>query len=374
MLSQVDTPIAEETALSDRLMILLRKRIKDRKDQELLEYIDDLLPSYEISDAAASKLDDRKLTYQLADFLEYYGEEFVEISYLCLFKRRVDSSGLQTGAELLRSGECSRIHLLGRLRYSEEGNTNGVEVKGLWVRYFFARLRKIPVLGVAAGFVLGFDYLSRLGQQLEKQNEDVSHTNRAIDAVENSLLTHCRETTQKLESSVGLSPQPSNRPVGTRELKESRPARLAEFTGLSGREFLYLGYHTILGREPLAAEVRVGLGDLSSGSKSKTKLLGDLYELEEAKGCRDDIAGLSYAYRYEKLLSVPLIGSLLKIPRTLRILSRLDSILEFQSGEIADCNRKLADTEIQFMTHYNSTLLNLKRELVEALKADNKQG
>jgi len=148
---------------------------------------------------------------------------------------------------------------------------------------------------------------------------------------------------------------------------------LSEFTSLHGEDFVRSMFLAACGREPSDAEIRTAMSHLSSGVKSKIMLLGDLYSSDEAKGCPDDIVGLRTAYRSEKLCSIPLLGAILRIPRAFRTLSHMNSILEYQSGEIAGCVRQVSEMEARIMAHYNNTLIHLKRELFQALTEHNIQ-
>ncbi len=358
-------------AYSDQLLTLLRDRVKDQTRQEILSYLDDLLPPYTLPDYESKKLDDRKLVYHVTDFLDYFGEEFVEISYLCLLKRPVDSSGLESGLQSLKLGNCSRVELLGRLKKSEEGVQYGVKVEGLWFWYFLARLRKVPLLGRVVGFVVNFNNLLRLDLSLETLNADIVRSRRTVDAAQHAISDQYSELVKRLESSEGELANGFLFRESTDGVRGDGPVLLSQLTSLSGEQFVRSIYLAVFKREPSNAEIVAAMNHLTFGHKSKIMLLGDLYRSAEAAGNLDDIGGLRIAYRSEKLLSIPLIGCFLQLPRAFRMLSRVDAVLEYQGGEIAGCMSRMSKMEVRLMSHYNKSLIHLKRELVEALKEHN---
>lgn len=367
---QCDTGEATEqaNAPSDRLIALLRQRVKENRNQELVRYLDELMPPFEIPAETKMLLDDRKLAYKLTDFLQYYGEEFLMVTYLCLFKRSVDDYGLATGMQSLKSGSCSRILLLGWLRYSEEGKRHGVEIEGLRFRYFFERLRNVRFLGKVVAPLLNLTDVFRLDREIDKQNAGITLNTLTLGTADKEMSGHYNGVIDRLSTAQPGQFEIDGHSATTPEAHGYLPTSLNEFTSLPGVSFVRLAYLTALKREATDTELRVALSQLHSGEKSKVMLLGDLYESSQAKGSSEDVAGLCAAYRAEKLSTRPLIGQLFQLPAALRKLSRLSSIIEYQSGEIASCNREILKMERRIMTHYNNTLIRLKCELVDALK------
>lgn len=85
--------------------------------------------------------------YHVDDLLQFYDKTFVWNAYRAILKREPDEWGLNGHLQSLRSGEVHKIDVLGRLRFSSEGRSRGVKVKGLLWRSRLRRLFRIPVLG-----------------------------------------------------------------------------------------------------------------------------------------------------------------------------------------------------------------------------------
>jgi hypothetical protein len=387
MLNDMTSRGVKNQVLSDRLMSLLKERVADK---ELIKYLDELIPSYELPDTHTYDLDDRKLDYQVSDFLNYFDVEFVERAYLCLFKRKVDGAGLMSALHGLRFHKYSRIIILGRLRYSDEGRRNDVEVRGLKIRYFLARVRKvadvevrghkvsyflarvrkIPFLGSLIGLVVNLDKLSRLDTDLGKQNADSFASIRELSSLEHATPHRQNDAINSLEGAPGAKNDFASTATLSGQGEDRYQLSLAKLTSLPGEECLDSIYNLILGRKPSISEKSEAMECLAFGYKSKIMLAGDLYTSKDANGQMNDIPGLSSAYRTEKILSIPWIGPILQLPRAIRTLARLDLIIDHQSRENL---HQLSAVETRLMLHRNRILARLKVELAEALEDENTQ-
>ena len=84
--------------------------------------------------------------YRLDELLRYHDETFVRVAYAAILRREPDPTGLRDYLDLLRAG-ASKVDILGRIRYSPEGNAAGVEIEGLRTRARMQRLYRVPLLG-----------------------------------------------------------------------------------------------------------------------------------------------------------------------------------------------------------------------------------
>ena len=365
-------PQPVDNSSSDRLIALLRERVSEKTASELWAYLEELLPPYEVpgknSCIIDDRIDDRKLVYQTAEFLEHHDVQFVEVCYLCLLKRSADTEGLETSLRALRSEGYSRIQLLGRLRYSEEGSRIGVEVRGLRLRYFLARLRNIPALGWVAGLLIKFDRLLQMDLEVIQQNAELERGRRNSEDLKNRVSEHFGEVGGKLGVPVEGFSSSAQRYLEPGSSSLTGKRSLAEILSYPTNEFVLLIYQTVFHRDPSENELATSLGLLRTGNKTRTALFGDLFRSPDASGKMSDTPGLRAAYVSERLLSIPVIGFILQLPRALRMFSRIDAVLEYQSAEIADRARELHETEIRMMEHYNNTLMQLQRELEEAVR------
>src|SRR4030042_3708997 len=85
--------------------------------------------------------------FHLKDLLNYHNEEFIRRAYLAVLKREPDPKGAGFYLELLTKGKTSKIDIIGRLRYSEEGKQKKVHIPGLVWFCFIHRIMRVPILG-----------------------------------------------------------------------------------------------------------------------------------------------------------------------------------------------------------------------------------
>ena len=88
-----------------------------------------------------------KASYTVADFLCLHDGDFLRNAYFTILDREVDENGFEYHLSALRSGRCSRVEILGRLRYSPEGRNRGIKITGLWPRLAIQTAFRIPLLG-----------------------------------------------------------------------------------------------------------------------------------------------------------------------------------------------------------------------------------
>jgi Methionine biosynthesis protein MetW/Domain of unknown function (DUF4214) len=84
--------------------------------------------------------------YAVGELTNCHYREFVDIAYRAVLKRPPDPSGARAYLGRLAMGE-SKVVVLGSLRYSPEGRRMGVRIRGLMLRYGFALICKVPLLG-----------------------------------------------------------------------------------------------------------------------------------------------------------------------------------------------------------------------------------
>jgi hypothetical protein len=363
-MSSVDKNAGKEV-LSDRLIELLRERVRDNARQELLNYIDELVPEYQLLSMEAAHVDDTT-EYHIQEFLQYYDEDFIRFLYPAILKREPDPIGLHMGLEALRAQELSRIHLLGRLRYSAEGEKHGIIIRGLKLRYLLVRLQKVPALGRFLSTFTNLKLLDELGSRTVNTQTELLENQNKLDATASAISAHF--TT--VEKNLGRSPQDElNHLTGVFSTGD-KPVALIDLLRLSEADFVSLSYSVICGREPTDIELAKSLQDLFDGAKSKIRLLGELCDSSGINQADAGIIGLAGAYRLEKIESLPVLGFLFRLPRLLFILSRLDAILDYQGSRVANGARQIARVESRLIGHYNSTVRQIKREVLEAMKSD----
>ncbi len=355
-----------ESALAEEFLTLLRKRIKSQQDAEALAYFDKLFPPLVFPVRECGPAADLRVSYNLQEFLAYHDEEFLEIAYLRVLKREIDPLGLQDGLRALREQGVPRTLLLGRLRYSGPGKETGVEIRGLRSRYFMARLQRVPVIGRFVAALANLDYLSRLELDTEVGHQQSGQFHRDARRL------------------AGVSSRLFADPAGGAEHSGAEPGTVdgeqGESAGLGGRSLAELlamprdtlieaAYTTVLGRKPAVAEIADIEKKLSSGRSSRILFLGDLFRDNKRSAELRQTPGLEQAYRMERRYAIPLLGPCLKISRALRLLPRLESILDYHSGDVLSCTRRLTELEVYLQQHYNNSLEAMRAEIIQAQRS-----
>ena len=106
--------------------------------------------------------------YEMDDFLKYHHRDFVINAYHGILKRSPDSDGFDHFLRDLQSAKMTKAEVLGRLRFSPEGRSTKVKVKGLPVHFGIQLLFRIPVLGYLFRLVVGIFNLPTLFRNLQK--------------------------------------------------------------------------------------------------------------------------------------------------------------------------------------------------------------
>jgi len=345
--------------------------VGNRSRDELVAYVDQLIPAYELSQDAVSANRDGRATYHWSEFLKfYYDENFIRNAYLCIFRREPDTYGMQSSLQALRIEKCPRIVLLGRLHLSEEASRHNVAIRGLWIRYQMARLQRIPFLGAILSIALNLSSLSRPDIRLDALDAGIHEQVENIESAEQEMTTHFRQVADRLHYPLfQVKSDTCSGSVGA-VAPESMTLSLSRMLALSGADFVVSAYRVVRGRAPLDLELEIALAELSAGEVSKTLMLARLFDSAEARISRADIKGLPRAYAREKLFALPILGFFLQLPGAIKFLSRAHTIMEFQRGKIAECEQQVIQLETRLMGHYNDTVSHLKREFVELVKSD----
>jgi len=146
--------------------------------------------------------------YQLAEFLSFHDEDFIQAAYRGVLHREVDSQGYQTYLHGLRQGELSKIEILGHMRYSPEGKAVGTIIKGLWGAFSLHLAFKLPVIG----YVLALScYLLRLPsivknfERFEAYEEYTKH--QQIDQIQFASATALLSTEAALNKLTATAQQ-----------------------------------------------------------------------------------------------------------------------------------------------------------------------
>ncbi len=88
-----------------------------------------------------------KADYQLSDFMNHHGHNFILSAYAGVLGRHPDPEGYHYYLANLQQGKMTKAEIVGRLRYSPEGRRKAVKIKGLMGAFLIQSSYKIPVLG-----------------------------------------------------------------------------------------------------------------------------------------------------------------------------------------------------------------------------------
>lgn len=103
-----------------------------------------------------------KNAYDVADFVGFNDRTFVRNAYRGILKREPDDAGYAQFLTALRSGRLNKIDILGKLRFSPEGQAQDVPVSGLKSRAQLRQLYRVPVIGYLAELAVSLFRLPRL--------------------------------------------------------------------------------------------------------------------------------------------------------------------------------------------------------------------
>lgn len=128
------------------------------------EYADGVFPYW----VPATRRTALKDSYTLGELTAPSDRAFVEGAYVALLRRRPDADGMRTFLTRLRSGEMTKIEVLGALRWSAEGLARGVHVDGLLVPYTLHRFRRKRFIGPALRWAMGFAQIAEHAERTRR--------------------------------------------------------------------------------------------------------------------------------------------------------------------------------------------------------------
>ncbi len=118
------------------------------------------------------------------DFLRYDGEEFIRNVYERILGREVDKEALELNKQHLKNNKGFKYCILYTVSHSEEAKPREIKIKGIWLSYYFYRLknklRRIPIIGYILRIISGIIMLpNRMASiqniviNLEEENENL---------------------------------------------------------------------------------------------------------------------------------------------------------------------------------------------------------
>jgi SAM-dependent methyltransferase len=149
----------------------------------------------------------------IGDFTKYHDEQFIKNAYRVILEREPDQAGAHDFLRRLRLGELSKTRILEQLRYSEEGRSKRVKIRGLLPRAVIDAFFRIPVVGYLARFLYLlvrfprlFEYVRMFEALKELRQADVrkiEELRESYDAFSVKTLETLAETRTAVQDSVG---------------------------------------------------------------------------------------------------------------------------------------------------------------------------
>lgn len=153
--------------------------------QEIQQWPDGLLQSVKAHRPPVDDFvphDDRR--YAFDEFTRFHDRAFIVAAYRGLLGRRPDHIGLDHHLDLLRRG-CSKVELLGRLRYSDEGKRYGALLPRLALRFALSIALELPIVGALLGTI---ELLVRGPSWRRHVRRLESHVHSLVDQQRDQLL------------------------------------------------------------------------------------------------------------------------------------------------------------------------------------------
>ena len=150
-----------------------------------------------------------KKVYTLSDFLNFHDEAFVRNAYYGILRREPDSGGFTHYLTALREGRFTKIEILGHIRFSPEGKTQMVQVKGLRLSLAIRTICRLPVLGylIALGnFLLRLPLVVRNWERFEAYTlYGQQEQRRQINVLASQVETAFHRVQQRISERDALS-------------------------------------------------------------------------------------------------------------------------------------------------------------------------
>jgi hypothetical protein len=337
----------QEADFAAFLVDRLAQKIHSREEAQILEAIDSMLPAYPRPGVPARALYDRH-EFHLEELLGGSDSVFVQTVYCALLKREPDAEGRAELLRVLCEQDASRVAVISQLRHSGEGEIHGVHVSGLRFAYLLVRAKRIPVVGAAVAMLVNLGLLP-----------DVEAHTASIQRLARQASTGARAVSERFAAHVSPVASATNTWLGS---TADAALSLSQVLCLGNRELVELGYRRCAGRAPTDEERAHAMQQLETGALSPLLLIGKLCERHSISPADLRIAGFPAALSRERLRGVPVLGQLTRLGRCLYLLLHLDTVLEAQRREAL---RRLEACESELIEHYNMSLIELKRQVIE---------
>ena len=186
-----------------------------------------------------------KQAYELSELLSFSDKDFIDNAYRAVLRRTPDAAGLGHHLTRLRNGQSSKVEVLAALRWSPEGEKEGVHVDGLLAPYLLQKWRRKPVVGPVLGWLQSMARLSRLSDR-----QVVLDSAQAREAQELGRIVNLQA--EQLEQRIARMEGVASTNEG---LSESLAGRLDSVAAMLGQEIGLLSQQVARLERQLSASV-----------------------------------------------------------------------------------------------------------------------
>lgn len=156
----------------------------------------------------------KKDSYDISELLYFSDLDFVKNCYGVILNREPDPAGLNNYISKLRSGKFHKIDIIGRMCLSKEARLNNTKISGVWKKFIFRSILKIPILGYLIQIpisILRLPTIIKRNEQLEnhfsillnQENEKVYEKLKLTQINSNNLINEINSNMKMLE--IGLA-------------------------------------------------------------------------------------------------------------------------------------------------------------------------
>ena len=138
----------------------------------------------------------------MPELLSLSDRDFVENAYRTLLRRGPDPGGMSHHLERLRDGRSSKVEVLAALRWSPEGEIQGVHVDGLLAPFLLQKWRRKRWVGPVLGWFQSFARLSRLSERQAVLDAAQAREAQELGGVVNLQAQQVEHLFARLESTL----------------------------------------------------------------------------------------------------------------------------------------------------------------------------
>ena len=145
-----------------------------------------------------------KREYVLSELLSLSDRDFVENAYRALLRRAPDEAGMAHYLERLRDGRSSKVEVLAGLRWSPEGEKEGVHVDGLLAPFLLQKWRRKPWVGPVLGWFQSFMRLSRVSDRQSVLDAAQAREAQELGRIVNLQAQQLEQRFARVESTLAV--------------------------------------------------------------------------------------------------------------------------------------------------------------------------